>query len=99
MDVSTSVPFTDIRDFGFHIAGEWRNGSGERRDVRSPATGKLICTVAEATDKDVEAACTAADAAFPAWAATDTAERARLLRQLARIIAERMDGLATLESA
>ncbi len=94
-----SVPVTDIRDFGLHIAGEWRNSTGGRRDVRSPATGKLIATVTEATEQDVAAACDAAAAAFPAWAATDTAERARLLRELARIIALRMDGLAQLESA
>lgn len=99
MDVNSSVPLSEVRHFGLHIGGAWQNSTGPRREVRSPATAKLIATVADATDTEVSAACDAAAAAFPAWAATDTTERARLLRVLARIIAERMDGLAQLESA
>ena len=58
----------------------------------------MIASVIDATTSDVATACNAATAAFPAWAATDTAERARLLRALANIIATRMDGLASLEA-
>jgi acyl-CoA reductase-like NAD-dependent aldehyde dehydrogenase len=99
MALSFATPTDEIRHYGHHAGGAWQSATGDRREVRSPATGQLIATVAEATEKDVTAACDAASAAFPAWAATDTADRARLLRGLARIIAERMDGLAELESA
>lgn len=93
-----SISAKAAQHFPLHIAGEWRNGSGGRRDVLSPATGLVIDTVAEATADDVAAACAAAAEAFPGWAATDTAERARLLRRLAEIIASRIQDLAELES-
>lgn len=99
MALNSLAPMDEVRHYGLHVAGQWQGQDGDRREVRSPATGRLIATVAEATDKDVAAACAAAAEAFPAWAATDGAERARLLRGLARIIAERMDSLAELESA
>lgn len=99
MALNSAAPADEIRHYGHHVRGGWQNATGDRREVRSPATGQLIATVAEASETDVAAACDAAAAAFPAWSATDTAERARLLRRLAQIIAERMDGLAQLESA
>jgi len=84
--------------FPLHVAGAPREGAGGRRDVLDPATGRVIATVVEATAGDVAEACRAAAEAFPAWAATDAAERARLLRRLAEIVAERIDDLAGLES-
>lgn len=93
-----SVSLKAAQHFPLHVGGAWRDGAGGRRDVLSPATGQVIDSVAEATAEDVAAACAAAAEAFPGWAATDTAERARLLRRLAEIIAARIHGLATLES-
>ncbi len=94
-----SSSLEDVQHFPLHIGGEWRSSAGERQDVRSPATGKTIGSVAGAVAADVEAACEAAALAFPGWSSTDAAERARLLRNLAQIIATRMDALAGLESA
>lgn len=93
-----SVSLKAAQHFPLHVGGAWRDGTGGRRDVLSPATGRVIDSVAEATAEDVAAACAVAAEAFPGWAATDTAERARLLRRLAEIIAARIQDLATLES-
>lgn len=98
----TSVPTlsaTAPHHFRLHAGGALSEGAGGRRPVLSPATGAVIATVAEAGADDVAAACRAAAAAFPGWAATDSAERARLLRRLAEIVAARIGDLATLESA
>ena len=36
-----------------YIAGEWRAAEGDqRREIRSPADGQLVATVAEASDAD-----------------------------------------------
>ncbi|MBU0584418.1 MAG: aldehyde dehydrogenase family protein [Alphaproteobacteria bacterium] len=90
---------TRAQQFQLHVGGGWRDGSGEARDVLSPATAEVLCTVTDASPADVDMACSVAGDAFPAWAATDSAERARLLRRLGEIIGERMDELAALESA
>ncbi|MDW6023223.1 aldehyde dehydrogenase family protein [Mesorhizobium sp. BAC0120] len=93
-----SLSLGAAQNFPLHVGGAWRDGSGGRRDVLSPATGKVIETVADATAEDVDRACRGAAEALPGWAATDGAERARLLRRLADIIASRIQELAALES-
>ena len=99
MSLDVSFAPADMQDLKLFVAGNWVEGTAERREVRSPATGALLATVSEASAADVESACRAAASAFPAWSVTDPAERARLLRALAAMIAERMDALAGLESA
>lgn len=100
MDYRSHLTLLERQDFSLFVAGDWVDGAdGERRDVRSPATRELLATVVEASASDIDAACDAAAGASAQWAATDTAERARLLRALAALIAERMDALASLESA
>jgi aldehyde dehydrogenase (NAD+) len=78
-----------------YINGEWvaSTGSGVI-DVENPATGEIIAHVPEASVADVDAAVAAARAAFPAWAATPVAERARLLRALRDALAKRNDEIA-----
>lgn len=99
MNLTPFISLTDVQDFPLFIEGGWSSGTGEQRDVRSPATGALLATVTEASALDIVSACDAAAAALPSWAATEPAERARLLRGLAELIARRMDALASLESA
>lgn len=72
---------------------------GARIEVRSPATRELIAAVPDGSAADVAAAAQAAEAAAPAWAATDVGERARLLRTFADILRSRMQDLASIESA
>ncbi len=93
-----SLSAADPRHFALHVGGDWRDGAAARRDVLNPATAEVIATVVEAGADDVSLACAAAAEAFPGWAATDSAERARLLRRLAQLVAERIGELAALES-
>jgi benzaldehyde dehydrogenase (NAD) len=63
----------------------WRPGSGEAREVREPATGRPLLTVPQATPDDVGRAAAAAAGAQPAWAETNYADRAAILRRAAEI--------------
>lgn len=86
-------------EFLLHYGGTWRESrSATRIEVRSPATRELLTSVPSASEDDVAAAARAAAAAAPGWAATDSAERARLLRNLAELMRGRMAELAMLES-
>ena len=64
------------------IDGEWRaGGEGKTFPVIDPADGSTIADFAIATEDDCTAAIEAADAAFPAWAATAPRERSEILRR------------------
>jgi succinate-semialdehyde dehydrogenase / glutarate-semialdehyde dehydrogenase len=63
------------------IDGEWRPGAdGTTFPVTDPASGEEIARFAIATDADCDAAIAAAEAAFPAWAATAPRVRSEILR-------------------
>ncbi|MEO8509841.1 MAG: aldehyde dehydrogenase family protein [Chloroflexota bacterium] len=64
---------------------DWHPGSGEAREVREPATGRLLLTMQQSTVEDVRRAAAAAAAAQPAWAQTNYQERAAILRRAADI--------------
>jgi benzaldehyde dehydrogenase (NAD) len=64
---------------------DWRPGSGEPREIREPATGRPLLTLAQSTPDDVARAAAAATAAQPAWAETSYDERAAVLRRAAEI--------------
>jgi len=65
--------------------------------VVNPATGETLATYPTATDAEVDAAIAAADAAYRGWGRTSTpAERAELLRGVARLHRERRDELAAI---
>jgi aldehyde dehydrogenase (NAD+) len=87
-------------DYGLFIGGEERPAqAGAVIDVRSPATGDVIGHVAEAGQEDVAAAVAAATAAADGWAATSQARRAGYLHNLAALITEHADELATIETS
>ncbi len=58
-----------------YIAGEWREGVGERFVSEDPVTGAPIWQGNEATSNEVNEAVTAARAAFPAWSSLTHEER------------------------
>lgn len=76
------------------IGGQW---VGEPAlEVRNPASGEVLATIADA---DVATAVSALDAAVeaaPAWADTDPRDRGELLRRAFELIIERTDDFATL---
>ncbi|MET0133588.1 MAG: NAD-dependent succinate-semialdehyde dehydrogenase [Kibdelosporangium sp.] len=88
-----------LRDELF-IDGEWAPGStGERVDVRDPATGAVIARTAFASADDVRRAIAAAEAAAPGWAKTNAPTRARVLRRWYELIIENADDLAAILTA
>lgn len=76
------------------IAGEMRDGGGERHPVENPATGEAIGHTATAKAGDVSAAVAAARAAFRPWAALTPKKRAGYLHRLGDLIAADADEMA-----
>jgi betaine-aldehyde dehydrogenase len=83
------------------IGGEWREpAAGGQREIRCPADGSLVATVAEAGPEDTLAAIGAARRAFDdgPWPHTPAIERAALLLRVAGLIARDKAELARAES-
>ena len=79
------------------IGGKWRSAAGGRTlPVHDPATGEVLCEVADATPADGMEALDAAVAAQPAWAAYAPRERGEILRRAYQILVDRADDLALL---
>ncbi|NMO55300.1 aldehyde dehydrogenase family protein [Actinoplanes sp. TBRC 11911] len=68
--------------------------SGRTTEDRNPATGDVYVTVPAAATTDVDAAITAASAAFPGWAATAPSKRRDLLERAADLLQQRTDEFA-----
>ncbi len=89
-----------LRDkYQLYIGGKFVDASdGGTFKTTNPATGEILATCAEATKEDVDAAVDAAWKAFESWKKTTTAERAKILNQVADIIDENTEFLAQVES-
>src|ERR1051326_530001 len=78
----------------------WINGaltsgsSGKMIEVRNPATEEVIASVPAGNAADVDAAVTAAAAAFPAWKKLPAGQKAEMLHEVAQKLTERTDELA-----
>ncbi|MGY6025120.1 aldehyde dehydrogenase [Streptomyces spinosirectus] len=79
------------------IGGERVASAGTFTDV-SPIDGGVIGEIARGTGTEAAAAVAAAKAAFPGWAATPRAERARLLHAIADGVEKRIEELAVVET-
>lgn len=87
------------KKYQLFIDGEWRDASdGTTIKTYNPATGELLSEIADATEKDVDAAVKAAKKAFETWGKTTPAERAILLNKIADIIDKNAEYLATIET-
>ncbi|WLQ05838.1 NAD-dependent succinate-semialdehyde dehydrogenase [Arthrobacter oryzae] len=62
--------------------------------VTNPATGETVKAYPTATDEQIHAAVTTANAAFKAWNRTALADRVKLLGRVAELYTERCDELA-----
>jgi succinate-semialdehyde dehydrogenase / glutarate-semialdehyde dehydrogenase len=76
------------------IDNDFRPGKGGL-ERRNPATDELVAVADVADAETVDAAVSAARAAFATWGTTTGFERGHLLRELARMALERLDDLAT----
>jgi acyl-CoA reductase-like NAD-dependent aldehyde dehydrogenase len=70
----------------------------ETMEVLEPATEQVLAELPRAGSEEADVAVARAKEAFPAWKAVSPADRARLLRRLARAIEESAEELATLEA-
>ncbi len=102
---TTSLPRSFIRpkvsDQLLLIGGKWvPSVSGKTFETTNPATGEVICKVAEGDKADVDLAVAAARRAFESgpWPKMAAAERGRILNRLADLIEENKEELAALES-
>jgi len=79
------------------IGGRWRGGpGGERITVVNPATAEPIAEVAAGGPAEAVAACDAAAAAQPRWAATAPRVRSEVLRNCFQAMVDNADELADL---
>ena len=82
------------------IGGEWVGAaSGGTLDVDNPATGAIIGTIADCGEAETQAAIDAAQAAWPAWRARTTGQRAALLERWYALIMENLIDLARIMTA
>ena len=82
------------------IGGKWVPASaGATFDSVDPATGKVWAKIPEATEKDVNAAVAAADAALRGtWGEMTPTQRGKCLRKLGDLLAENSEHLGRIET-
>src|SRR5437899_5321526 len=80
------------------IGSEWRAPADGTRSlpVFNPATGEVIEQVPLSTDREVDAAVSAAAAAFPSWSRTALMERVRLMFRYKAVLEEHFEELASI---
>ncbi|GAB3615641.1 gamma-aminobutyraldehyde dehydrogenase [Okibacterium endophyticum] len=81
------------------IGGERSHGRGdETLTVLDPSSGEQLATFSAADESDVDMAVGAARSAFPEWSGAAPAVRAGVLARAARLLDERSEQIAELES-
>src|SRR6478735_7354387 len=86
---------TDTRLLSNYIGGHWvASTASDQLDVQNPATGETLARVPLSGAADVDAAVTAARAAFPEWRRRPTIERARWLFGFRQVVEAHADELA-----
>ncbi|MBO0757396.1 MAG: aldehyde dehydrogenase family protein [Bradyrhizobiaceae bacterium] len=83
-----------------YYGGQWHPPkSGRHVESINPGTGESLGLVADASAADVDAAVTAAKAAFEQWKNVPPLERAKLLRRIASVLRDHAAELAMIDSA
>ncbi|KAI0853901.1 aldehyde dehydrogenase [Daldinia vernicosa] len=102
LSVQLKTPITGeyTQPTGLFINNEFVEGVDKKTfEVINPSTEEVICSVSEATEKDVDLAVAAARKAFNgAWRKTTPQQRSILLIRLADILEKNADLLAAVES-
>jgi len=89
-----------MREIGHFVGGkEVKGTSGRFGEIFNPNTGEVQARVALAMRSEVEHAIAIAQAAQPAWAATNPQRRARVLMKFLELAQNEFDALARLLSA
>jgi acyl-CoA reductase-like NAD-dependent aldehyde dehydrogenase len=85
----------DVKEYSYFAANQWRRAADNQVfEVHEPYSGKLFARVAAGTREDGRAAVDAAAKAFPGWAETTPAEKARLFLKAAEIVKRRRSEIA-----
>jgi acyl-CoA reductase-like NAD-dependent aldehyde dehydrogenase len=88
---------SQVPTYKYYAGGSWHEASGAQYfDDHEPFDGKLFARVAAGGRKEAQHAIDAAAEAFPAWAETSPAERARLFFKAAEIVRRRRTEIADL---
>ncbi|NDU99690.1 NAD-dependent succinate-semialdehyde dehydrogenase [Pseudoroseicyclus tamaricis] len=99
-DLSTLLKNTSLLRQDAYIDGEWRPAtSGKRFDVRNPARGDVIASVADLSREELATAIDAAYDAQPGWAAKTGKERAKIMHRWYELMMENQEDLAILMTA
>ncbi|MFB6143080.1 MAG: aldehyde dehydrogenase [Halorientalis sp.] len=85
-----------LDDATLYVGGEWREASGDTDPVVNPATEETVAEVPRATDAEVTAAMEAAEAARNDWARRPAVERGDLLRDMAAVLEDHAEEIASL---
>ena len=88
-----------LRDIDHFIAGEAYQSDGRTGDVFDPNRGEVQARVKLGTAAELQRAIDAANAAQPAWAATNPQRRARVMFKYKELVEAHMDELAELLSS
>ncbi len=88
-----------MRTIDHLIVGHQGGGGGRTGEVFDPNTGKVQASVVLGTQADLDRAVAAAQAAQPAWAATNPQRRARVMFNFKALVEAHMDELAHLLSS
>lgn len=102
MDTQAS-PLSSLNDAsllktGALIGGEWVDGRS-RFAVSDPATGQLLCEVANLDAAQAQEALQAANKAWPAWRARPAKDRAAILMKWFQLLHQHADDLARIMTA
>ena len=98
MATATTIPIKPGRLF---IGGKWADAaSGKTFSTINPATGEALTTLAEADERDADAAVTAARKAFESgpWPEMSASDRGRLLWRIGDLIDKYNEEVGTLET-
>lgn len=100
VEIETPTTGKYTQPTGLFIDNEFREGIDDKTfDVINPSTEKVITSVHEAAEKDVDEAVAAARRAFEGeWHHVTPEDRGRLLLKLADLIEQHLDTLAAIEA-
>jgi betaine-aldehyde dehydrogenase len=85
---------------GAYYGGEWHEPkTGRYVEQTNPGTGGPLGQVADTGADDIDAAVKAAKAAFAEWRRVPPLDRARMLKEIARVLRENAGELAMIDSA
>lgn len=82
-----------------YIGGTWVPGHGGSVDVVDPGTEEVLAKVAQADDKDIDAALEASGSGFQTWKTTDVWTRSAIIRRTADLIRDRADDIGGVMTA